>query len=153
MGMKIAAATTMMMLMLCAAFWFYYKDTQKTIGILQANNAQLEIGIATSEATITSLQEDYTKINTELTRVNTEFAAIREQNRVLSDKLAKHDLGVLGSAKPGLVERAVNNGTANANRCFELLSGASLTDNEKEATSANAFNSECPWLWPGNSTN
>ena len=149
MGMKIAAATTLMMLMLCGAFWVYYQDTQERIAILNENNAKLEVAVATSEAAVASMQRDIQKANEELTRVNKEFAAIRAQNNVLADKLAKHDLAVLGSAKPVLVERLVNRGTVNAGRCFELLAGAELTDKEKEAKDGNAFNKECPWLWPG----
>ena len=149
MGMKIAAATTLMMLMLCGAFWVYYQDTQERIAILNENNAKLEVAVATSEAAVASMQADIKRANEELSRVNTEFAAIRAQNNVLADKLAKHDLAVLGSEKPGLVERLVNRGTINAGRCFELLAGAPLTDKEKEATSGDAFNKECPWLWPG----
>jgi hypothetical protein len=149
MGMKIAAATTLMMLMLCGAFWVYYQDTQERIAILNENNSKLEVAVATSEAAVASLQADFKRANEELSKVNTEFAAIRAQNDVLADKLAKHDLAVLGAKKPGLVERLVNRGTINAGRCFELLAGAELTDKEKEATSGDAFNKECPWLWPG----
>jgi DNA repair exonuclease SbcCD ATPase subunit len=152
MGMKIAAATTLMMLMLCGAFWVYYQDTQERIAILNENNAKLETAVAISEEAVATLQADFAKANAELNRVNQEFAAIRAQNNVLADKLAKHDLAVLGAGKPGLVERLINRGTVNAGRCFELLSGATLTDKEKEATSGEAFNKECPWLWPGPST-
>jgi chromosome segregation ATPase len=149
MGMKIAAATTLMMLMLCGAFWVYYQDTQERIAILNENNAKLETAVVTSEAAVASLQENFKRANAELSRVNTEFAAIRAQNNVLADKLAKHDLATLGAGKPALVERLVNRGTVNAGRCFELLAGAELTDKEKEAKDGNAFNKECPWLWPG----
>ena len=150
--MKIAAATTLMMLVLCGAFWVYYQDTQERIAILNENNAKLEVAVVTSEAAVASMQADIKRANEELTRVNAEFAAIRSQNNVLADKLAKHDLAVLGAAKPALVERLVNRGTVNAGRCFELLAGAELTDKEKEAKDGNAFNKECPWLWPGPSS-
>lgn len=149
MGMKIAAATTLMMLMLCGAFWVYYQDTQERIAILNENNAKLETAVATSEAAVASLQADFKRANEELSRVNLEFANIRAQNNVLADKLAKHDLATLGAGKPALVERLVNRGTINAGRCFEILAGAALTDKEKEATSGEEFNKECPWLWPG----
>ena len=149
MGMKLAAVMGIMMLALCGAGWMYYKDTQERMAILHENNAKLETAVATSEAAVASLQADFKKASEELNRVNQEFAAIRRQNNVLSDKLAKHDLAVLGSSKPGLVERLVNRGTINAGRCFELLAGAELTDKEKEAKDGNAFNKECPWLWPG----
>lgn len=147
--MKLAAASALMMLMLCGAFWVYYNDTQERMAILNENNAKLETAVATSEAAVASLQRDFQRANEELSRVNTEFAAIRAQNNVLADKLAKHDLATLGAGKPALVERLVNRGTINAGRCFELLAGAELTDKEKEATSGEAFNKECPWLWPG----
>ena len=150
MGLKIAAATTLMMLMLCGAFYWYYNDTQERIAILNENNAKLETAVAISEEAVATLQADFAKANEELNRVNQEFAAIRAQNNVLADKLARHDLAVLGAGKPGLVERLVNRGTVNAGRCFELLAGAELTDKEKEATSGDEFNKECPWLWPGN---
>jgi chromosome segregation ATPase len=149
MGLKVAAASVLMMLMMCGAFYWYYMDTQERIAILHENNAKLETAVATSEAAVASMQADIKKANEELNRVNKEFAAIRAQNNVLSDKLAKHDLAVLGSKKPSLVEKLVNRGTVNAGRCFELLAGAELTTKEKEAKDGNAFNKECPWLWPG----
>ena len=135
--------------MMCGAFYWYYMDTQERIAILHENNAKLETAVATSEAAVASMQADIKKANEELNRVNKEFAAIRAQNNVLSDKLAKHDLAVLGSKKPGLVEKLVNRGTVNAGRCFEILAGAELTTKEKEAKDGKAFNKECPWLWPG----
>ena len=147
MGMKLAGAMAVMMLVLCGAFYWYYNDTQERIAILNQNNAKLETAVAISEEAVSTLQADFAKANQELSRVNKEFAAIRAQNNVLADKLAKHDLAVLGAGKPGLVERLVNRGTVNAGRCFELLAGAELTDKEKEATSGEAFNKECPWLW------
>lgn len=147
--MKLAAVMGIMMLALCGAGYMYYQDTQERIAILNANNAKLETAVAISEEAVSTLQADFAKANAELNRVNQEFAAIRAQNNVLADKLAKHDLAVLGAGKPALVERLVNRGTVNAGRCFELLAGAELTDKEKEATSGTAFNKECPWLWPG----
>jgi hypothetical protein len=130
-----------------AAFYAYYKVTEQKLTVLVENNVKLEIAIATSEEAIQSLQADYKRAGEELTRVNDEFREIRAQNNVLADKLARHDLGVLGASKPGLVQRTINNASAKALRCFELLSGAELTSKEKEATSAQEFNSECPWLY------
>lgn len=137
------------MLAMSGAFYWYYNDTQERMAILNENNAKLETAVAISEEAVSTLQANFAQANAELNRVNQEFAAIRAQNNVLADKLAKHDLAVLGAGKPGLVERLINRGTVNAGRCFELLSGAALTDKEKEATSGEAFNKECPWLWPG----
>ena len=131
---------------------WYYDDTQARIAILNENNAKLEVAVQTQEEAIESLQRDYARANEELQKVNADFAKTRAQNNVLSNKLAKHDLAVLGNSKPGLVEKVVNRASAKAGRCFELLSGAELTETEKNATSDKAFNSECPWLWPGPAT-
>lgn len=125
----------------------YYTSTQQTIRILTENNVKLEVAVKTNEETITSLQTDYASAQTQLTEINAAYTSIRRQNQVLADKLQQIDLTAAAIANPVGVERAVNRGTENAGRCFELLSGAPLTDKEKEATDATSFNKECPWLY------
>jgi|TARA_B110000971_G_scaffold176120_1_gene181471 hypothetical protein len=151
--MKLAGIFAIITVMTLGAFYWYYNDTQERLRILNANNAKLEVAIQISEDAVTSLQESYAKANEELTKVNTEFTAIRQQNRVLSDKLGRHDIGNLAENKPGLVERVINGASIKAGRCFELLSGAPLTDKEKEAENGKSFNSECPWLFDNYSSN
>jgi hypothetical protein len=150
--MKLAGLMFLAMLAMAGLGYWYYNDSQARMAILQENNAKLNTAVQISEQAVASLQADIQLANQQLKQVNQEFAAIRAQNNVLADKLAKHDLAVLGAGKPGLVERLVNRGTVNAGRCFELLSGAPLTDKEKEAKDGKSFNNECPWLWPGSST-
>jgi cell division protein FtsB len=129
--------------------YLYYQDSQKKIAILTENNAKLEIAIATSEAAIKSMQQDFAKVAEENKRINESYAEIRRQNNRLSSKLADMDLGLLAAEKPDSIDRAVNRGTVNALRCFELLSGAKLTEEEQNAPDGKTFNKECPWLWPG----
>ena len=131
------------------AGYVYVQNLQKNLEVAVANNARLETAVATNEATIGALQADYARIQTELNRVNTEFAATRAQNNLLRDRLSNIDLGLLAQTRPDSIERAVNRGTVNAGRCFEILCGSPLTDQEREATSGDEFNRECPWLWPG----
>ncbi len=150
MGLKLAGIMLVAMLAMGGVGYWYYNDTQEKIATLHENNAKLESAVAISEETISTLRADYAKANEELQKVNQEFANIRSQNNVLSKKLAKHDLAVLGAGKPGLVTKIINNASDKAGRCFEILSGAELTQKEKEAKNGKAFNSECPWLWPGN---
>lgn len=130
-------------------FYSYYNDTQARLAALVENNAKLEIAVQTNEAALKSVREDLVKANEETQKVNEEFSKIRAQNNVLANKLSRHDLGVLGAAKPALVEKIINKASAKVSRCFELLSGAELTEEERNATSAKTFNSECPWLWTG----
>lgn len=130
--------------------YWYYSDTQEKLATLHENNAKLETAVAISEETVSTLRADYAKATEELQKVNNEFRDIRAQNNVLSKKLAKHDLSELGSKKPGLVKKIINNASEKAGRCFEILSGSELTEKEKGAKNGKAFNSECPWLWSGN---
>jgi hypothetical protein len=125
----------------------YYKDSQETIRILTENNAKLEVAVATNEETINSLQVSYAAAQTELSEINSAYTYIRRQNQELADKLQKIDLTAAALANPSAIERAVNRGTENAGRCFELLSGSPLTDKEREATDGVSFNKECPWLY------
>jgi chromosome segregation ATPase len=131
----------------CGLFYWYYNDTQERMAILNENNAKLETAVATSEAAVESLQADYEKANQELGELNEKFSNIRKQNKTLSNKLGRHDLGNLAENKPGLVEKVITKASGKANRCFELISGAELTEKEKEATNGKSFNSECPWLF------
>lgn len=129
-----------------AAYW-KYNDMLQTINTLRDNNAQLEIGIATNEQALESLQSDYASIQRENTRINQAYAEIRRQNARLSEKLSDIDLGLLAAERPDSIERAVNRGTVNAGRCFEILSGSPLTEEEQNAQDAETFNKECPWLY------
>ena len=142
-----------MLIVMCAmgglGYW-YYNDTQEKLATLHENNAKLETAVAISEETVSTLRADFARASEELQKVNNEFRDIRAQNNVLSKKLAKHDLSELGSKKPGLVGKIINNASDKAGRCFEILSGAKLTEKEIGAKNGKAFNSECPWLWPGN---
>lgn len=132
--------------------YWYYTDTQKRMTILIENNAKLEIAVATNEQAIESLQANYAAAQEETRRINTAYTEIRRQNNRLSEKLKDVDLSLLAAERPNSIERAINRGTANAGRCFEILSGAPLTETESNATSGEAFNRECPWLWPGPAT-
>ena len=127
----------------------YYITTQETIRVLAGNNAKLEIAVATNEEALTSLKESYAAAMEENNKINKAYADIRKQNSRLSSKLADMDLGLLAVEKTDSLERAINRGTVNAGRCFEILSGAELTEDEINATDAKQFNKECPWLWPG----
>tara|TARA_B110000503_G_C7044953_1_gene369828 strand:+ start:81 stop:569 length:489 start_codon:yes stop_codon:yes gene_type:complete len=145
--MRLAGILLIVIGVMGAGGYWYYNDTQARLSILTANNAKLETAVQLNEDTIKTMAADFAAANAQLKRVNAEFAAIQQQNRVLADKLARHDLGVLGAGKPGLVENVINKATDKVGRCFELLSGAQLTDSERNAENANAFNSECPWYY------
>lgn len=146
-GIKGIAISAVIIAMMTGGFYLYYKDSQNKLLLLSQNNAKLEVAIQTSEEAMAAVIADVVAANAEIKRINEQFIDVREQNRVLVDKLAKHDIGVLASRKPELVERLINNASEKALRCFEILSGAKLTDAERNAKDGRTFNSECPWLF------
>lgn len=148
--MRVTGILLVIIVVILGMGYWYYNDTQARLAILQENNAKLEMAVATNEDTIKQLQIDYAKANKILNETQEKFRAIQAQNQVLADKLAKHDLGMLGANKPGLVGNIITGASNKVGRCFELESGAALTEEEKNAKNANSFNSECPWMWPGN---
>jgi len=147
MGFKLAGVFALVMLLMGGLGYWYYSDSQSTIATLQKNNAVLETSLELSERAVNTLKSNIATANNQITELNEDFADIRSQNNQLANKLEKHELGVLASRKPGLVERVINNATEKASRCFELLSGAELTEKEKNAALAKEANSECPWLF------
>jgi hypothetical protein len=147
---KLIGVFLIIMLTVGGIGYWYYNESQARIQLLTENNAKLTVGIALNEETINQLQTDYGMAQQELIKLNDENAAIRRRNNLLIDKFANNNLGFLAENKPELIERIINRGTANAFRCMELLSGAELTDKERNATNGTAFNPECPWLFDSN---
>lgn len=147
MGLKLAGVMFLIMCVMGGIGYWYYNDTQERMAILQENNAKLEIAVATNEETINSLESSYASAQAELSTLNAEYQSIRRQNQQLADKLQQIDLTAAAIANAEGIERAVNRGTYNAGRCFELLSGAELTEQERTAQNDIAFNKECPWLY------
>jgi chromosome segregation ATPase len=151
--MKLTGILLVVIMVMGGIGYWYYNDTQERMAILQENNAKLETAVATNEAAIDQMQADFASQQTELNRINKEYADIRRENSRLANKLADIDLSLLAAEKPTSIERAVNRGTVNAGRCFEILSGSPLTESEINAKDGESFNKECPWLWPGPSSN
>lgn len=147
MGMKLAGVMFLIMLAMGGIGYWYYNDTQARMAILQENNAKLEIAVATNEEALESLQADYASAQNEIASLNDAYTAIRRQNQRLADKLQEIDLTAAAIANAEGIEKAVNRGTVNVGRCFELLSGAELTEKERTAKNDIAFNKECPWLY------
>lgn len=114
---------------------------------LEGNNTALKGAVDQANETVSHLEATYERIQKDYEGLTQEFVVIRSQNNELRARLGRHELDALAAARPGLVETRINNATANALRCFELLTGAPLTDKEKGAKNEREFNSECPWLF------
>ena len=136
-----------------AGAW-YYDTTQTKIETLTQYNATLTANIEQVESvnktnidTIALIESNFKQQQEQFQNLQESFSKIRSQNNQLKDRLGKHDLGALASAKPALVEKILNGASKKAFRCFEIVSGATLTEKERSAKNGKAFNSECPWVW------
>ena len=153
MGLKLVGVMMIVMAAMAGIGYWYYTDTQKTMRILVANEAKATQGAKTAEAATKAIQENLQRVSQQLQEVNEDFAASRKNNNILSKKLGRHDLGKLGENKPGPVQKIINSASIKVLRCFELESGAKLTEKEKNAKTGQKFNSECPWLMPSRTAN
>jgi hypothetical protein len=147
MWARVSIALGLVLVVSVSVFYWYFKWSQAELTIIRENNARLEIAVQTNEETIKTLQQDQARAGQIQQETNRQLSETRLQNRQLVDRLSRHEIGVLAEAKPGLVERRINNASEKAARCFELLSGAALTETERGARNAQEFNSECPWLY------
>jgi len=143
MGMKLAGIMAIILMLGGGAFAWYYQDSQNRIAILTENNAKLETAVATNEEALKAQQASFEAMARENERLNTQFKAINDRNRALEDRLSRHDIGASALRKPGLTEKILNRGTANALRCMEIISGSPLTQSELEATKPGEINPEC----------
>ena len=89
------------------------------------------------------MKKDFAKIQNINKELENKNAKLKASEKSLSDKLGRHDIGVLAETKPTLVEKVLNNASVNANRCIEIVSGAELTEKELNATKPSEINAEC----------
>ena len=121
--------------------------------VLQVNHAKLEGAVAEQEAVIGDLTrqaEAIQQANNDL-RAQTNKLAADKTN--LAKKLGKHELDILAQNKPGLVSRVINRASDNALRCFEVLTGSPLTQDELQADKPSLYNRECPTIHPKHPAN
>ena len=151
LGFKAVGIMLVIMAVMTAGFYWYYTDTQERIAILHENSAKLETAVQIQKQTIEQFNKDIKAVVAEKRFVEMEFAETRaaiEELRKKFNKVSKllgaRDLGKLGAAKPKPIERVINKATKEVFRCFEIASGAKLTENEKNAVKPSQINKACP---------
>jgi type II secretory pathway pseudopilin PulG len=144
--MIVGVAVATMML----GFWLYYKNTQKRLQEAAAENARQAIQIQEQKAIQEQMEKDIKKGNELRQEVN---KAMQQTQRSIDDMRAKFTprtdpatgqtvtLGQKAVEKTDTVERAVNRGTFDQLRCFELVTGSPLTEEERNGTKTNSL---CP---------
>lgn len=145
--MKILLISFLVISAFLGTGYLAYNSLQNKLLEATETIATLEQSLDESEEAIQYLQTAQEDMQATVTYLNTSFSEIRANNQRLEERLAAHDLNRLAYERPELVTRIINNASEEALRCLEILSGSPLTANEREATNAEQFNSECPWLF------
>lgn len=120
------------------AYW-YYQDTQKALRTYAENQGKLEGAIATQAAANEALRNDLVNMQVAFNELNTAFEEAREQVRNV-EKLFEQGtdgrdmtVGERAVEDPEYIEEQVNTGTNELFRCFEILTGAPIGDEDANA--------------------
>ena len=88
--------------------YFIYNDTMQRMATLRDNNAKLEVAVKAKDSTIKALQENMEK-QIKLTKdLNTKLAVAEENNKNISNLLAKTDIIKNSLADPLGQEKRIN---------------------------------------------
>lgn len=96
---------------LCYTAYSYVMMTRAEIATLKENSAKLEGAVKQSQETITQMQRQQVQIEdaTKELRIGLEKAEVYQDE--ISQKLRDHNLTKLANAKPGLIQKRVNDAT------------------------------------------
>ena len=121
-------------------------ETYLDNAILKANQLKLESAVADQQEVIASQKKDFEEILAANQKMNELVNALKKDLDDLDKRFnkGKRDVGKLAIEKTKLIEKIINKGSVNAQRCIEIASGAELTEKEKNATKKSEINPECP---------
>jgi|TARA_R100000742_G_C4222258_1_gene45725 Na+-transporting NADH:ubiquinone oxidoreductase subunit NqrC len=101
--------------------YYYYQDTQNRISTLQQNNAKLETAIQSKNEVIEVMTSDYKKSQELNKELSANLQEAEEYGDNLIRKLQKHDMTRLSIAKPGRMEKIINDGTKDLFNSLESI--------------------------------
>ena len=115
---------------------------------LKANQIQLETAITEQTKVLEQQKADFTAILESNKKLNILIQTFKKDLDELDKRFnkKKRDVGKLAIERTKSVERVINKGAINAQRCIELASGAEHTEEELKATKRSEINPECPSL-------
>tara|TARA_B100000035_G_scaffold287739_1_gene272897 strand:+ start:76 stop:450 length:375 start_codon:yes stop_codon:yes gene_type:complete len=88
--------------------YFIYNDTMQRMATLRDNNAKLEVAVKAKDSTIKSLKENMEK-QIKLTKdLNNKLTIAEENNKKISNLLAKTDIVKNSIADPAASEKRIN---------------------------------------------
>ncbi len=117
--------------------FFYYKDLQVTIASLNQQTATLTQAVDQQKEAI-AVMEDAIKEQAAIRKnIIKEVESAKKDMEKLQIKIASHDLKLLASRKPKLLENKINKATNDVLRCFEIATGDAILPDEKNNQCSN----------------
>jgi hypothetical protein len=119
MTLKVIAGLLIVISVMSGGFYLYYQNTQSRLATLHENQAKLELSVKMQSYTI-ERQKEFLEMQQEYSKQLQRGLAEAEANRGrLEEIFRKHDLDALSRAKPGLIEKRVNDATRRVFRDLE----------------------------------
>jgi TolA-binding protein len=151
-GAAIKVVATLAIVVIVTGGLWYVTGLRADLAVSEMNNKTLKDGIEQQQRLIEQMQRDVAQIQEINSSLAQEADRQRAEVRDLVDRFnvnargESRDFGAIAAARPGVVERLVNRGTANAMRCLAIASGAPHTAAELAAKTSSEINRECPSL-------
>jgi hypothetical protein len=151
-GATIKVVATLAIVVIVAGGLWYVTGLRADLAVSEMNNKTLKDGIEQQQRLIEQMQRDVAQIQEINAELANEADRQKREMRDLVDRFnvnargESRDFGAVAAARPGVVERLVNRGTANAMRCLAIASGAPHTEAELAAKTSSEINRECPSL-------
>jgi len=151
-GAAIKVIATLAIVVIVAGGLWYVTGLRADLAVSEMNNKTLKDGIEQQQRLIEQMQKDVAQIQEINSSLAQEADRQRAEVRDLVDRFnvnargESRDFGAIAAARPGVVERLVNRGTASAMRCLAIASGAPHTEAELAAKTSSEVNRECPTL-------
>lgn len=119
-------------------FFLDYKRLQHKTEELKVEVSKYSDIVEQQKRHIDELDKAYDQIDGLRKDIDTKIQKSNKNLQRVQDLILKHDLTYLANKKPGLIQRKINNATGEVMRCFELVTGNEVKENEQ--------NSQCPDL-------
>tara|TARA_Y100000034_G_scaffold125523_1_gene175170 strand:- start:5 stop:478 length:474 start_codon:yes stop_codon:yes gene_type:complete len=139
---------TLIMIMGIAGAGMYVFKLRADNAVLKSNQLKLEQSIESQTKLLEQQKKDFDAILESNKKLNNLIQTFKQDLDDLDKRFnkKKRDVGKLAIARTKAIERIINKGAENAQRCVELASGAEHTEEELKATKRSEINPECPSL-------
>jgi len=121
--------TVIFLLIFGASGYFIYERIQtlrENVQVLKTNTEMMNKSLEESTETIYQMQRNAEAIEQQISELNTGLREAEKYKDEITETLRKHNLTRLSAAKPGLIEKRVNEATS---KIFKELEDITATNN------------------------